>query len=47
MRVRSLGWEDFLEESIATHFSISACRLPWTEKPGELLSTGWQKTGHN
>ena len=32
-RVRSLGWEDPLEEGMATHFSILAWRIPWTEKP--------------
>ena len=32
--VRSLGWEDPLEEGLATHFSILAWRIPWTEKPG-------------
>ena len=34
--VLSLGWEDPLEEGIATHFSVLAWRIPWTEKPGEL-----------
>ena len=34
--VRSLGQEDSLEEGTATHFSILAWRIPWTEKPGEL-----------
>ena len=32
--VRSLGWEDPLEEGMATHCSILACRIPWTEEPG-------------
>ena len=32
--VRSLGWEDPLEEGLATLFSILACRIPWTEEPG-------------
>ena len=36
--VRSLGWEDPLEEGIATHSSILAWRIPWTEKPGGLQS---------
>jgi len=31
---RSLGWEDTLEEEMATHSNILACRIPWTEKPG-------------
>ena len=35
-RVRSLGWEDPLEEGMATHSSILAWRIPWTEKPGGL-----------
>jgi len=34
--VRSLGWEDPLQKGIATHSSIFAWRIPWTEKPGEL-----------
>ena len=34
--VLSLGWEDPLEEGIATHFSVLAWRIPWTEKPGGL-----------
>ena len=35
-RVRSLGWEDRLEEEIATHPGILAWRIPWTEEPGRL-----------
>ena len=35
-RVRSLGWEDPLEEEIATHRGIPAWRIPWTEEPGRL-----------
>ena len=34
--VRSLGQEDFLEEDMATHFSILAWKIPWTEEPGGL-----------
>ena len=34
--VRSLGWEDPLEEGMATHSSILACESPWTEEPGRL-----------
>ena len=34
--VLSLGWEDPLEESMATHFNILAWRIPWTEEPGGL-----------
>ena len=41
-RVRSLGWEDPLEEEMATHSSILAWRIPWTEEPGGLQSTGSQ-----
>ena len=37
-QVRSLGWEDPLEEGMATHSSILACRIPWTEEPGGLQS---------
>ena len=33
-QVRSLGWEDPLEESMATHSSVLAWRIPWTEEPG-------------
>ena len=40
--VRSLGWEDPLEEGMATHSSILAWRIPWTEEPGALLSMGLQ-----
>ena len=45
--VRSLGWEDPLEEEMATHSSILAWRIPWTEEPGGLQSTGSQRVGHN
>ena len=40
MRVRSLSWEDALEEEMATHSSILARIIPWTEKPGGLQSMG-------
>ena len=39
-RVRSLGWEDPLEEGMATHSSIRAWRIPWTEEPAGLTSMG-------
>ena len=39
-QVQSLGWEDPLEEGMATHSSILAWRMPWTEEPGWLQSTG-------
>ena len=45
--VRSLGWEDPLEKGMATHSSILAWRIPWTEEPGGLQSTGSQKVGHD
>ena len=43
----SLGREDPLEEGMATHSSILAWRIPWTEEPGGLQSIGSQKVGHN
>ena len=45
--VQSLGWEDPLEKEMATHSSILAWRVPWTEEPGGLHSTGSQRVGHN
>ena len=42
-QVRPLGWEDPLEEGMATHSSILAWRILWTEKPGGLWSTGSQR----
>ena len=39
-KVRSLGWEDPLEEGMATHSSILAWRIPWAEEPGGLRSMG-------
>ena len=45
--VRSLGQEDPLEKEMATHSSILAWRIPWTEEPGELQSMGSQKVRHN
>ena len=38
----SLGWEDPLEEGMATHSSVLVWRIPWTEEDGELQSTGLQ-----
>ena len=46
-QVWSLGWEDPLEKEMATHFSILAWRIPWTEENGGLQSTGSQSVGHN
>ena len=45
--VRSLGLEDPLEKEMATHSSILARRIPWTEEPGGLQSTGSQRVGHD
>ena len=45
--VQSLGQEDPLEKEMATHSSILAWRIPWTEEPGRLQSTGSQRVGHN
>ena len=42
-RVQSLGQEDLLEKETATHSSILAWRIPWTEEPGGLQSTGSQR----
>ena len=42
-QVRSLGWEDPLEEGMATHSSVLAWRIPWTEEPGGLQSLGSQR----
>ena len=47
IRVRSLGQEDPLEQAMATHSSILAWRIPWTEEPGELQSMGSQRVRHN
>jgi len=47
MWVQSLGWEDPLEEGMATHSSILAWRIPWTEEPGRLLCIGLQRVGHD
>ena len=44
-RVRSVGWEDPLEKEMATHSSILAWTIPWTEEPGGLQSTGLQRAG--
>ena len=42
-----LGQEDPLEKGMATHFSILAWRIPWTEEPSGLQSTGSQRVGHD
>ena len=46
-RVWSLGQEDPLEKGMATHSSILAWRIPWTEEPGGLQSMGLQRVGHD
>ena len=46
-RVRSLGWEDPLEEEMAIHSGILAWRISWTEEPGRLQSMGLQRAGHD
>ena len=46
MKFQSLGWEDPLEEDMATHSSILAWRIPRTEEPGGLHSMGSQRVGH-
>ena len=45
--VRSLGREDPLEKGMATHSSILAWRIPWTEEPGGLQSIGSQRVEHH
>ena len=47
VQVRSLGWEDPLEEGMATHSSILAWRMPWTEEPGGLQSIVSQRITHD
>ena len=46
-RVQSLGQEDLLEKGMATHSSILAWKIPWTEEPGRLQSMGSQRVRHN
>ena len=45
--VRSLGWEDPLEEEMATSSSVLAWKILWTEDPGGLQSMGSQRVGHS
>ena len=45
--VQSLGWEDPLEEGMATYSSILSWRIPWTEKPGGLQFMGSQRVGRD
>jgi len=46
-QVRSLGREDPLEKEMATHSSILAWSIPWTEKPGRIRSMGLQRVRHD
>ena len=46
-QVQSLGWEDPLEKGMATHSSILAWRIPWTEEPGGLQSLSLQRVRHD
>ena len=46
-QVQSPCWEDPLEEGMATHSSMLAWRIPWTEEPGGLQSIGPQRVGHS
>ena len=46
-QVRSLSWEDPLKKEMATHSSILAWRIPWTEEPGGLQSMGLQRVRHD
>ena len=46
-RVQSPGREDLLEKEMATHSSILAWKIPWTEKPGRLQSMGSQRVRHD
>ena len=45
--VQSLGWEDLSEKGKATHCSILAQKIPWTEEPGELQFMGSQRAAHD
>ena len=46
-QVQSLGQEDPLEKKMATHSSILAWKIPWTEEPGKLQSMGLQRVAHD
>ena len=46
-QVPALGWEDPLEKEMATHSSILAWRIPWTEESGGLQSMGLQRVGYD
>ena len=46
-QIQSLGWEDPLEKELTTPSSILAWKIPWTEEPGRLQSTGSQRVRHD
>ena len=46
-QVQSLVWEDPLEKGMATHSTILAWRIPWTEDLGRLQPREWKSVGHN
>ena len=46
-QVQSVGWEDLLEKEMATHSTILAWRIPWTEESDSLQSMGSQRVGHD
>jgi len=46
-QAQSLSWEDPLEKEMATHSSILAWKIPWTEEPGRPQSMGWQRVRHD
>ena len=46
-QVQSLGWEDLLKKEMATHSSVLAWEIPWTEEPGRMQSTGSQRVRQN
>ena len=46
-KVQSMDQEDPMEKEMATHSSTLAWKIPWTEQPGRLQSTGSQRVGHN
>ena len=46
-QVQSLGWEDPLEQEVATYSSILTWKIPWTEEPGGLQYMGWQRVRHD
>ena len=45
--VQSLGWKDLLKKAMATHSSILAWKISWTEEPGRLHSMGLRRVGHD